>query len=516
MDINILEQGSGIVTPEIISLETSTIALKSDGTVWAWGQNNFGQLGQGNTANSDYPVQVKNPAGTGYLTNIVQIKGGINHVVALSLDGTVYTWGLNSNGQLGNNTLINSTLPIKVEGLNNVRSIGAASGSSFAVMADGTVWGWGYNANGNLGDGTRVQRNTPFKTLYTNVVQIEGGVNFSLALRADGTVWAAGRNYYGEIGSGGFATNVDYQNNTPVQVRGPNNVGMLQNIVKIAAGHNDAMALDKDGYVYAWGYGNYGGNGQGNTNNYGYPMQVKGGAQGTAYLQDIVDIGKLYPSNMAIDKDGNVYTWGYNANGNLGDGTTTNRTLPVKIMSNINTLPMTDNTRGQTSFVLTSDGAIYAWGQNNQGQTGNGSNVNQLTPQEIFATYLAPEKRMEILKIGQSAEIEVHPITPFNIANTVTVLGKLQYSSLNEDVATVDGNGNITAVRKRRNKNTYNRYKNRAADNGSCRCYIRCKWSSCYADDIRSRYTYCYIKRRRHSMDSRSKQLWTAGNREYD
>jgi alpha-tubulin suppressor-like RCC1 family protein len=179
MDINILENGSGIVKPIVLSLENgSSVALKSDGTVWAWGKNEYGQLGQGNTTNSEIPLQVKNSNGVDYLTDVAEIKAGIGHIVALKLDGTVWTWGFGTSGQLGNGTTVNSSLPVKVEGLSGVASVGTAATSSFAVMPDGTVYGWGYNGTGVLGDGTRTGRTTPYKTLYTNVIQIEGGIYF--------------------------------------------------------------------------------------------------------------------------------------------------------------------------------------------------------------------------------------------------------------------------------------------------------------------------------------------------
>ena len=145
--------------------EIHSAALKEDGTVWTWGENSLGQLGNGTVgfpASSNKPVQVKDPADqTGYLTGVIAIACGDYNTMALKADGTVFSWGANNAGQLGNGTTVNKTLPVQVSGLSDVIAIDCGNGHSLAVKSDGTAWAWGGNWGGQLGDGTTVQRNTP-------------------------------------------------------------------------------------------------------------------------------------------------------------------------------------------------------------------------------------------------------------------------------------------------------------------------------------------------------------------
>ena len=154
-----------------------SLTLKNDGTVWAWGRNDFGELGNGTTTSRYTPVQVKG------LTNVVAIAAGYDHSLALRSDGTVWAWGLNGNGQLGDGTTTNRTTPVQVKGLTNVVAIAAGVYHSLAIRSDGTVWTWGYNTYGQLGDGTTTNKTTPVQVKgLTNVVAIAAGVYHSLAL----------------------------------------------------------------------------------------------------------------------------------------------------------------------------------------------------------------------------------------------------------------------------------------------------------------------------------------------
>ncbi|MDD3821705.1 MAG: hypothetical protein PHF47_01600, partial [Bacilli bacterium] len=162
---------------QITSGQHSLYALKNNGTVWAWGYNIAGSLGDGTTTDRHTPVQVKGPEGEGYLTNIIQIKGGYRHTVALKNDDTVWTWGINSSGQLGDGTTTSRLTPVQVKGiggegyLTNVKYISAGGafpfglGGGYCIVSkdDGSVWTWGYNLYGQLGDGTTTKGTTPKK-----------------------------------------------------------------------------------------------------------------------------------------------------------------------------------------------------------------------------------------------------------------------------------------------------------------------------------------------------------------
>jgi alpha-tubulin suppressor-like RCC1 family protein len=184
-----------------------TVALKKDGTVWAWGDNDYGELGDGTQTLREAPVQVKGENGVGYLTGVIAVEAGETHVMALKGDGTVWAWGNNSGGQLGNGTageFENKSTPVQVKGeggagfLTGVKDIAVGGLHSLALKNDGTVWAWGYDASGQLGNGPRE---------YPD----------------------------------------DYQRTTPVQVKGPNNEGFLTNVTDVAAGSDDhSVAVKSD------------------------------------------------------------------------------------------------------------------------------------------------------------------------------------------------------------------------------------------------------------------------------
>ena len=227
-------------------------AIKNDGTLWAWGYNEYGQLGNGTTTSShEKPVQVSG------ISDIVAVAGGEGHTIALKSDGTVWTWGWNNYGQLGNGTKgTNEYIPIQVNELSNVTAIAASWYWSFALKSDGTLWGWGYNAWGQLGDGTRNDRSSPIQSGggLSDIIAIASS-DFTLVLRKDGTVWGWGSN------NGGLGNNIDRGQIAydPLQISGINNV------IAIAAGDAHALALKSDGTVWAWGSNYYGqiGNGEG-------------------------------------------------------------------------------------------------------------------------------------------------------------------------------------------------------------------------------------------------------------
>lgn len=181
-----------------------SMALSNNGSLWTWGANNFGQLGDGTNTNRVDPVQV-----TGLPTNVITVSAGVEHSLALLSDGTVRAWGNNTDGQLGDGTNNNSAVPVQVSGLDNVIAIFAGGWHSMAIKNDGTVWTWGRNAEGQLGDGTNANSNIPVQVIgLDGVSAIDAECTSSVALRADGTVWEWG-GYYD--GSGWHSSNSPVQ-----------------------------------------------------------------------------------------------------------------------------------------------------------------------------------------------------------------------------------------------------------------------------------------------------------------
>ncbi|MEO5368135.1 MAG: Ig-like domain-containing protein, partial [Magnetococcus sp. WYHC-3] len=297
-----------------------TVALKSDGTVRAWGYNGYGQLGDGTTTTRLTPVQVSG------LTGVVAVDAGSTHTVALKSNGTVWTWGANTSGQLGDGTTINRPTPVQVSGLTGVTAIAAGNIRTFALKSDGTVWAWGYNYSGDIGDGGAPgNRLTPVQVSgLTGVTAIAAGSYHSLALKSDGSVWAWSLNNCGQLGDG-----TTTQRTTPVQVS-----GLTNGVTAIAAGLYHSLALKSDGSVRAWGYNGYGQLGDGTTINRLTSVQVSGLTSGVT----AITAGASH--TLARKSDTTVWVWGYNAYGQLGDNTTTARTTPVQMFISANTAPI--------------------------------------------------------------------------------------------------------------------------------------------------------------------------------
>ncbi|WHE07071.1 S-layer homology domain-containing protein [Thermoanaerobacterium thermosaccharolyticum] len=233
-----------------------TVALKNDGTVWAWGFNYYGELGNG-TADKDShstPVQVKG------ISDVKAIAAGMYHTVALKNDGTVWAWGDNYFG-----TTNSSSTPVQVKGISDVKAIAAGASYTVVLKNDGTVWAWGVNEYGKLGDGTTNNSFTPVQVNgISNVKAIAAGAYHTVVLKNDGTVWTWGYNHYGELGNG---TTVD--SSTPVQVKG------ISDVKAIAAGACHTVALKNDGTVWAWECNYYGELGNGTAVDSSTPVQVK-------------------------------------------------------------------------------------------------------------------------------------------------------------------------------------------------------------------------------------------------
>ncbi|MGA2879878.1 MAG: choice-of-anchor D domain-containing protein [Bryobacteraceae bacterium] len=342
---------------------TDTDALGPAENLRVWGDNAYGELGNGVNVNSNLPVQV------GTLADVVAMAGGFYHSLALKSTGTVWSWGDNQSGELGNGSNTNNNVPAQVGGLAGIVAIAGGGSHSLALKSDGTVWAWGSNQSGELGNGNNTNSNVPVQvTGLTGVVAIAGGgypygFGTSLALKSDGTVWAWGDNQYGELGNGSNANS-----NVPVQVSG------LTGVVAIAGGSYHSLALKSDGMVWVWGDNQYGELGNGSNTDSNVPVQVNG-------LTGVVAIaGGLYHS-LALKSGGTVWSWGYNVDGELGSGSNANSNVPVQVSGLAGVAAIASG--GDTSLALKSDATVWSWGSNLEGELGNGSNVNSNAPVQV-------------------------------------------------------------------------------------------------------------------------------------
>ncbi|MBN2542532.1 T9SS type A sorting domain-containing protein [bacterium] len=351
LPVQVLGEGGVGYLHDIIAISAGylySLALKNDGTVYAWGENSYGQLGDSGFAISAVPVQVKDSSGTGLLSGIDSISAGAVHCMALASDSTIWVWGSNREGCLGigSSDLNPHPFPVKVKDstgtdiLRNIMCVSAGSGYSTALSFDQKFWSWGANGDGQLGNDTTLSESLPIRVMgldgvgfLENIISISAGpvgvfiiYGHSLALDADGHAWAWGRNFNGELGDG--SPNPSY---TPLQVLGVGGVGILSDIKDVATGMEHSLALDLDGYVYAWGDNYYGTLGDGSNIDRYWPDRVNG-EDCVAYLGDIIAISTSHNHNLALKNDGStIYAWGRNNHGQLGDGSTSNRTCPVQV-----------------------------------------------------------------------------------------------------------------------------------------------------------------------------------------
>jgi alpha-tubulin suppressor-like RCC1 family protein len=293
-----------------------TLALKSDGTVWAWGYNFYGQLGNGawgSGADQHTPVEV----GTlgNWLTGVSKIAVGDNHSVAWKIDGSVWTWGNNNNGQLGDGTINARNTPAQLSTISGVLTIGAGGSHTLAAMIDGSVKAWGFNNYGQLGNGNTADQHTPVPVSgLSGVSVVVGGENFSLALKSDGTLWSFGTNAKGQLGDETGA-----QQTTPVRV------AYLSGVTDVSAGQYHALAVLNDGTVWGWGLNDYGEIGDGTI------VPALGPEWASSLSGAVALAAGANESSVVVTTSGIIWAWGFNASGQVGDGTYLTRLNSVKV-----------------------------------------------------------------------------------------------------------------------------------------------------------------------------------------
>ncbi len=316
----------------------TSYALGTDGTVWAWGYNAVGQLGDGTTSDRSFPGRVLG------LNGIKQIEARYRSAYALREDGTVWVWGQNG-GATGN-----ALAPVQVPSLTGIVQIAAGLYHGLALKSDGTVWAWGGNSGGELGDGTSTAHTTPIQVPgLTGVASVWAGDETSFAIKG-GLVYGWGRNASNETGfvSGG----------QPVRV--PTLVSSIVGAVAIRGGGDTistyySLVLGADGSVDFIGY-----------DSYRYLTGSYGGAtpQTVIGASNTVDVSTAITAAMALGSDGLVMSWGLNSSGVLGDGTTVSRSAPERIPG---LPPVVSVASGGThSLALTADGVVYFWGAASQ------------------------------------------------------------------------------------------------------------------------------------------------------
>ena len=327
------------------------IALKNDGTVWSWGYNGYGALGNNSTTNSNVAIQVKDSSGRGKLIDICDISTTVRSCIALTNTGNVFGWGYNYQGQVGNGTKATSSV-------------------------------------------------LPTKSSISDVVKIAGGRNNVLAIKADGTAWAWGLNQYGELGIGTAST----------------------------SGSSSAYCKES-------------------------PVQIK--LNSTEALTNVTEIGTDYETSFAILGNGEVYGWGYNAYGNIGNNTTSNSSYPQKLKTQYGeeftdkVVTLDKNTSGNVSFCIKEDGTVLGWGRrdaDNGVRLLSNRTTTQATVTELSPDFITADKRAVYVKQGESTKLNVSVSKRLNALAGHIKIENLDWSSSDNSVAKVSNDGTITAV----------------------------------------------------------------------
>jgi alpha-tubulin suppressor-like RCC1 family protein len=288
--------------------------IRADGSLWTWGRGTEGQLGNGAATTRSSPVQVSNGPNWKY------VSSGQFHNAALKVDGSLWTWGYNIFGQLGDNTTTNRSSPVQtICGGNNWKYLGCGYNTTNAIKDDGTLWVWGSNQGGALGDGTILHRSSPIQTVAggTNWKSVTGGFTHTAAIKTDGTLWNWGNNITGAMGD-----NTVVHRSSPVQTIAGGTDWKL-----VTCGDYYTAAVKTDGTLWLWGNNLYGQLASGNTTHYSSPVQNI--SFGTDWKK--IDAGHQFM--LALKNDGSLWTWGRNTWGQLGDGTILHRSIPIQTIT---------------------------------------------------------------------------------------------------------------------------------------------------------------------------------------
>lgn len=425
-------------TPMVAAGSDHSVALKSDGTVWTWGDNGSGQLGDGTLVDKLTPIQVPN------INSVIAIAAGTNYTMALKSDGTVWTWGYNAQGQLGDGTKTTRKTPVQVQGLSSVKAITTKTDTSFAIKNDGTMWVWG-GAGAKTGIGSAsLSSNVPVLVHnVSNVVKFSIGFQHATAISQDGTVWTWGVNTEGQLGDGATVQKLE-----PAVISFPSATSVI-------AATSATVGLKSDGTLWQWG--NCVTNG---TTTCGTPSYKNV----PTLISSISDVSKVssYGSKVSLIKnDGTVWSFGgvpYQGTGSTG--ALTDR-IPHQVLRSDLT-PLTSASYVDVgmnhTLAVKNDGTVWAWGRNSSGYLGDGTTTIRLYATQVVGLNL---NTLEPINLGESKNLDVGQGSSKKFVYNAPISGSVTFTTsfwqVNADTTLnlYDPNNNLLLTNDDYNNTTY-------------------------------------------------------------
>lgn len=346
-----------------------TCGVRVSGTLWCWGYNGEGQLGDGTTTDHLTPVQV------GAADNWATVSPGGSHTCATRVDGSAWCWGLNTQGELGDGTSQQRLSPVQVGNADDWTALQAGSSHTCGLRGDGVAWCWGANDFGKLGNGTHGRKHAekPVRVqTKLRFTSLEVGDEHTCAISVSGAAWCWGSNFNGQLGIGSQGR--DKSRDVPTQV------GEDSDWTALRGGYETTCGIRGGGTAWCWGDNSSGQLGDGTTITRTVPTHVGASARWS-------DVQPGGSHACGVHLDGTAWCWGSNGHGQLGDGSKAAHRSPTRVGSARNWVSASagGSTYVNHSCGVRSTGAAWCWGENAHGQVGDGSTTDRLTPVLVFA-----------------------------------------------------------------------------------------------------------------------------------
>ena len=401
---------------------SNCMAIRNDGSLWVWGFNEAGQLGDGTQNSKNFPQKLSE-------SNWIKIAPGGYHTIAIKSDSTLWAWGKNNYGQLGDGSTNEKLYPIQIGTDKDWSQISTGFNHSIALKSNGSLWGWGRNTHFQAGGFGVDSVFLPTQIgVETDWIQIASGYNHNLVLKSDHTLWSWGDNFGGQLGIGIISRSVPLSQE----------ITFSTDWKSISGGQYHSLAIKNDGTLWAWGNNSDGKLGDKTYISKLIPTII---SDDTTWNQIAAGIWH----SMALKNNGTLWAWGWNNLGQFGDSTFTDSNIPIQIGNNGDWSSI--SVRDYHSFGLKSNGTIFTWGNNYYGQLGNGTTITNNIPTEIFTIKLDSILGNTVICQGSTVTYFVE-----NNADSITYIwtlpnGWIGNSKTNFITVKVDSNsGNISVI----------------------------------------------------------------------